>query len=216
MTGTVITPRKLDINRTHEIYGHADIHMVQHTAQDANIKLTGTFKICPSCQIAKAKRKMIPHMTLVTASYPGERFFIDIAGTFPEGLNSYRYWAIFVDHYSRKKFSILLTKKSTLGKEAGKFLDYLKMLGKRLCYVQCDNAGENTKQLQNACTKRGIKMEFTAPNTPQQNGIAERAFATLLHRANAMMFASNMSNLACKKFWSEAVQASTMIDGLLP
>jgi hypothetical protein len=59
-------------------------------------------------------------------------------------------------------------------------------------------------------------MEFTALNTPQQNGIAERAFATLLHQANTMMFTSNMSNLACKKFWSEAVQASTMIDGLLP
>jgi hypothetical protein len=130
MTGTVITPRKLDINHAHEIYGHADIRMVQRATQDANIELTGTFKICPSCQIAKAKRKTIPRMTLVTASYPGERFFIDIAGPFPEGLNSYRYWAIFVDHYSRKKFSILLTKKSALGKEAGKFLDYLKTLGK--------------------------------------------------------------------------------------
>ena len=32
-----------------------------------------------------------------------------------------------------------------------------------------------------------IKFEFTAPNTPQQNGKAERKFATLKGRIRAMM-----------------------------
>ena len=33
----------------------------------------------------------------------------------------------------------------------------------------------------------GIKFEFTAPGTPQQNSVVERKFPTLMGRARAMM-----------------------------
>ena len=46
--------------------------------------------------------------------------------------------------------------------------------------ILCDNAGEN-KTLKESCAKisEEIRMEFTSPGTPQQNGVLERLFSTL-------------------------------------
>jgi len=33
----------------------------------------------------------------------------------------------------------------------------------------------------------GIVFEYTAPGTPQQNGVVERAFATMLGKTRAIM-----------------------------
>ena len=62
--------------------------------------------------------------------------------------------------------------------------------------------------------KWGIDFEYTAPNTPQQNGIVERAFATIYGKARAMM---NEANFSQKKnmFWAEAVHTCTQIGNIL-
>ena len=61
-------------------------------------------------------------------------------------------------------------------------------------YVRCDNAGENSKYIKYLCNKYGIQPEFTAPNTPQQNGVIERSFATVEAKALAMLEAANFTD----------------------
>ena len=43
--------------------------------------------------------------------------------------------------------------------------------------------------LESACidNELGIVFEYTAPGTPQQNGVIERAFATMLGKKRAIM-----------------------------
>ena len=55
-------------------------------------------------------------------------------------------------------------------------------------YIHCDNSGEN-KALQQQLKKDGLKIQFkfTAPDMPQQNGIVEHAFPTLMGCTRAMM-----------------------------
>jgi len=56
-------------------------------------------------------------------------------------------------------------------------------------HITCDNAGEN-QALESACINKelGIVFEYTAPGTPQQNGVMERAcFATMLGKTRAIM-----------------------------
>ncbi len=53
-------------------------------------------------------------------------------------------------------------------------------------YLRYDNAGENQK-LSDLCDRYGVEIEYTAPNTSQQNGVAERDFAVIRQRAVAMM-----------------------------
>ena len=55
-------------------------------------------------------------------------------------------------------------------------------------YIHGDNAREN-KALQQHLKNDGLKIqfEFTAPDTPQQNGIVEHAFPTLMGHTKTMM-----------------------------
>ena len=42
--------------------------------------------------------------------------------------------------------------------------------------IKCDNAGENkVLEIESDKNKLGIIFEYTAPGTPQQNGVVERA-----------------------------------------
>ena len=57
-----------------------------------------------------------------------------------------------------------------------------------LKYIHCDKAGEN-KALQQQLRREGseIQFKFTAPDTPQQNGVVDHAFPTLMGHTRAMM-----------------------------
>ena len=54
--------------------------------------------------------------------------------------------------------------------------------------LQCDNAGEN-QAFEQTCNQEGlgIKLEYTVPGTPQQNGRVKCKFATFFNRAHAML-----------------------------
>lgn len=49
----------------------------------------------------------------------------------------------------------------------------------------------------------GIKLEFSAPTTPQQNGVPERKNKMIQEMANVMLTSKNMA----KRSWAEAVEA---------
>jgi len=94
-----------------------------------------------------------------------------------------------VDEATHMKFSLFLKQKSDV-KE--KFIPFMKELqdtyGRRVHHIRCDNAGENGA-LEIACIDKElvIVFEYTAPGTPQQNGIMERAFETKLGKTRAIM-----------------------------
>ena len=51
------------------------------------------------------------------------------------------------------------------------------------------------------CEKNGIKKEFSAPKTPQQNGVVERKNQMIQEMARVMLLNKQIS----QKFWGEAV-----------
>jgi hypothetical protein len=83
----------------------------------------------------------------------------------------------------------VLTQKREVEKALFEFLKLRKQDGFPVQIIRMDNSGEN-KRFQARAGNEGyadLKSEFTAPGTPQQNGVVERAFATLQGRAHAMM-----------------------------
>ena len=58
-------------------------------------------------------------------------------------------------------------------------------------------------------------FEYTAPGTPQQNGVVERAFVTLMGRARAMMNHAGFTIAKRQQLWCEAAQTATMLDNIL-
>nr|GEY76728.1 hypothetical protein [Tanacetum cinerariifolium] len=53
--------------------------------------------------------------------------------------------------------------------------------------IMCDNGGEfKNKEMNELCTKKGIRREFSNARTPQQNRVAERRNKTLIEAARTM------------------------------
>jgi hypothetical protein len=82
--------------------------------------------------------------------------------------------------------------------------------------IRCDNSGEN-KVLQSMCEKEGLGIifEYTAPGTPQQNGVVERAFPTLLGRGKAMMNIAGFTKIRREELWCEAATTATKLSNIL-
>ena len=57
------------------------------------------------------------------------------------------------------------------------------------------------------CAKNGIKMEFSAPKTPQQNGVVERKNRVIQEIARVMLLNKQIP----QKFWGEPVNTSCHI-----
>ena len=115
-----------------------------------------------------------------------ERLFIDTSGPYNKSAAGSTYWVLVVDDYSsKKKWSYFLQRKSNLSKALTPLFEWLKLQKVTAKYVRCDNAGENQKHLSELGTKHGFTLEFTAPNTPQQNGVVEQSFVTLQNQAFA-------------------------------
>ena len=55
----------------------------------------------------------------------------------------------------------------------------------------------------------GIQFEFTAPGTPQQNGVVERAFATLYGRVRAMLNGAQLEEKLRHSLWAECANTAT-------
>ncbi|GKA88599.1 pol polyprotein [Tanacetum coccineum] len=63
-------------------------------------------------------------------------------------------------------------------------------LNKKIKVVQSDRGGEYVAPFAELCAKHGIRHEFTAPYSPQQNGIAKRKNRTLKEMVTAMLISS--------------------------
>ena len=82
--------------------------------------------------------------------------------------------------------------------------------------IRCDNAGYN-KKMEEACIEQGmgIKFEYTAVGTPQQNGRVERKFATLYGRICSMVIDAGIKEHLRQKLWAEAANMCVDLDNIL-
>ena len=82
-------------------------------------------------------------------------------------------------------------------------------------YLRCDNAGENLSDLQRVCNQYKVRMEYTAPNTPQQNGVVERKFVTIRDRSCAMTFSAGWNSATQAKLWAESISTSEYLTNVV-
>ena len=56
-----------------------------------------------------------------------------------------------------------------------------------------------------------MELEYTAPHTPQMNGVCERRIAVNLSGARASLYASNLKESMRKILWAEAVNYTEQV-----
>ena len=83
-----------------------------------------------------------------------------------------------VDEATKYKKSFFLRNKN---EQVKPIIDWIEVLNARheiqVKTIRCDNAAENkVLETESGNNDLGIIFEYTAPGTPQQNGVVERAF----------------------------------------
>nr|GEW87008.1 hypothetical protein [Tanacetum cinerariifolium] len=74
--------------------------------------------------------------------------------------------------------------------------------------IKCDNGGEfKNKEVNEFCTKKGIRREFGNARTPQQNRVTERRNRTLIEAAKTMLADAKLP----VTFWAEAVNTACYV-----
>jgi hypothetical protein len=214
----LITSRKqYDFKKFHDMIGHASIENSKITAAKMGIKLTGKIISCEDCLLAKMKRKNINKLSLGKSKIPGERILIDISYIKRKSLGGKDTWLLIEDQATNFKWSYFMRRKVELMDEMIKFIKT--MISKNpesIKFIRLDNAGENLG-LKSRIELEGldIKMEYTNPETPEQNGQVERSFATLWGKVRFMLNRSVVTQDLREKLWAECASTGTKLNNII-
>ncbi|XP_062103129.1 uncharacterized protein LOC133814150 [Humulus lupulus] len=170
-------------------------------------------RVCGPCQQGKQVRSSHPPIKMLLTNRALELLHIDLMGPMQtESLNGKRYVMVCVDDFTRYTWVQFIREKSDtfgvfsalcLRLQNEKVLKIAKVFRLR---------SDHGKEFENAlfaefCDHMGIAHEFSAPKTPQQNGVVERKNRTLQEMARVMLNAKGIS----QRFWAEAVNTACYI-----
>ncbi|KAG6470766.1 hypothetical protein ZIOFF_071844 [Zingiber officinale] len=166
-------------------------------------------KICEGCQFGKAHR--LPFKSSNSrCTTPLERIHSDLMGPTPTASYSgYHYMLLFVDDYTRFTWVYFVKHKSEV---FSKFLKFKETVEGELCrkikILRTDNGGEFcSNEFFSFCRNNGIKRELSCPETPQQNGVAERKIRHLVETCKCWLHAKNLS----KALWAEGIKCAAYV-----
>ena len=198
---------KLDNARKwHRRLGHLNQAYVVRNAPETVGELDD---VCNVCALAKITKTPVPRVAETQAEEKLERVFTDVMGTFRvESLSGFRFCIVFADQYTKFVFVELLKAKSEALASLKKFVLSVRTPKK----LRQDNAKEFlSEQFKTYCLDAGILQEKTIPETPQQNGLAERCNRTLLEMARCLLIDSGLP----KMMWGAAILHAARIRNLV-
>ena len=197
-----------DIMEVHGMLAHSSEDITRKTAKMMGIETTGQWGACETCFLAKAKRHAVPKKTDERASVRGQRFFVDVGGPMKHSsLGGNSYVVIFVDDCTRFKVVKFVKKKSDIT-AALLFLvaGYITLQKLSIKSVRTDNGGEFEGEFQRELDRRSITHEHTSPDTPQYNGVAERALGLLREKVITLMEElDDVINVPREKLWAQVM-----------
>nr|GEY87821.1 putative ribonuclease H-like domain-containing protein [Tanacetum cinerariifolium] len=154
---------------------------------------------------ASCKTKLV---NLVTK--PLHTLHMDLFGpTSVSSLNHKWYCLVVTDDFFRLTWTFLLkTKDETNGILRNFITEIENLKDLKVKIIRCDNGGEfRNKEMNDFCSKKGIKREFSNARTSQQNGVAERRNKTLIEAARTMLVDAKFP----VTFWAEAVNTACYV-----
>ena len=125
-----------------------------------------------------------------------------------------RYMVTFIDDYSRISIAnFMRSKDETLAKLKEFVASVTGETGEKIGILHTDNGGEYTsREFRHYLIENKIEHETSSPNSPKQNGIAERMNRTLIEKAKAMIVHAGLP----KFFWAEAVNTAVNLTNRIP
>nr|KYP59539.1 Retrovirus-related Pol polyprotein from transposon TNT 1-94 [Cajanus cajan]KYP59550.1 Retrovirus-related Pol polyprotein from transposon TNT 1-94 [Cajanus cajan] len=164
-------------------------------------------KLCDACQKGKQVKASFKSKNLISTSRPLQLIHMNLFGpSRTMSLGGNYYGLVMVDDYSRFTWVMFLATKSdafNAFKKLAKLVQNEKNIN--ITSIRSDHGGEFQNVLfQKFYEEHGIDHNFSAPRTPQQNGVVERKNRSLEELARTML---NETNLP-KYFWADAINTA--------
>ena len=165
----------------HKRFGHLNISALKILKKDKMIhgipNLGDVSVNCETCVRGKQTADPFPAKNEKSSSQVVELIHTDLCGPMQsESMSRKRYFVTFIDDYSRKVEVKFLQYKSEY---LNAFKEYKAstelQTGQKIKCIRSDNAKELVSgEFSTFLKLHGIKHQLTVPQTPQQNGVAER------------------------------------------
>lgn len=215
-----IAKKERTLEEWHEIIGHTSFEKLKEMENKGSVdgfKIVSTSKGdgCGSCQLGKGHKASHGDSGRIRADEVLHRVHMDLVGPItPPSIRGSKYFMLLRDEYSTYTFVRFFSHKSHVLNSIRTFVnDVTTLTQKKVKIFRSDNGTEFKNQgMKVLCEFEGIQQEFSAPNTPQQNGEIERANRTILETARSMCQASKLT----LSVWAEAVNAAVYIRNRVP
>jgi hypothetical protein len=199
----------------HRRLGHANMELLSKLSKLDLVKglpITKFVKdkICDACQLGKQTKSSFKKKKVISTSRPLELLHMDLFGPIgTASLSGKLYAFVIIDDYSRYTWVLFLAHK----KEAHKaFVKHCRRIQNEKGYtinnVRSDRGREfDNQDIELYCDQNGFGHNFSAPRTPQQNGVVERKNRSLQEMSRTMLNEHNLPQY----FWVEAVNTACYV-----
>nr|KAJ0202156.1 hypothetical protein LSAT_V11C600323170 [Lactuca sativa] len=160
--------------------------------------------LCAAYEKGKLSKSTHKSISESSVSEPLELLHIDLCGpATTQTIQGKKYILVVVDGFSRFTWVFFLRLKSEAPEEMINFIKQIKLKLKRpVRRIRSDNGLEfKNNTLDSFLKDKGIEHNFSAPYTPQQNGVVERRNRTLCEAARSMLIFADLPQY----FWAEAI-----------
>ena len=195
--------------RLHQRLGHPSSIIVKQVVNKGNLLLSHSStseSVCEACQYAKSHQLPYPKSNSISHA-PLEPIFSDVWGHARDSFGRKKYYASFIDDYSKFTWIYLLKYKSEV---FCVFQEFQKLVerhfDRKILTVQSDWGGEYEK-LNSFFRSIGIAHHVSCPHAHQQNGSAERKHRHIVEVGLSLLAHASMPF----KYWDEAFITATIL-----
>nr|GEU70351.1 ribonuclease H-like domain-containing protein [Tanacetum cinerariifolium] len=152
---------------------------------------------CTACLKGKQHKASCKSKLVNSVTKPLHTLHMDLFGPTSVSSISHKWYCLVVtDDFSRFTWTFFLKTKDETSGILKKFITEIENLKDlKVKIIRCDNGGEfRNKEINDFCSQKGIKREFSNARTPQQNGVAERRNRTLIEAARTMVLVNKSRN----------------------
>lgn len=184
----------------HSRLGHPNSQTLNHMISSFCLPISSVLSTpCNSCFSNKTHKLPFSNTTL-SSSRPLDILFSDVWTSPVHSVDGYKYYVLFVDHYTRYTWMFPMKTKSQVAQIFPAFRMLVEnRFNTKITTLYSDNGGEFIG-LRSYLATHGISHHTTPPHTPEHNGVAERKHRHIVETGLTLLQHAGIPNT----YWSYA------------